>query len=113
MKRYDDPLLGRRPVIPQETCVLVACDSADEAHYLCAVLNSAVVNELVQAHSVRGGKGFGTPGMLEFVPLRRFQADERLHRELAQLSRQAHAASEEARVAIQQRIDGLAGGVLR
>ena len=37
----DDPLLGRRPVVPQETCVLIACASADEAHYLCAVLNSA------------------------------------------------------------------------
>ena len=28
-----------RPMIPQETCVLVACDSSDEAHYLCAMLN--------------------------------------------------------------------------
>jgi hypothetical protein len=109
---HDDPLLGRRPVIPQETCVLVACDSADEAHYVCAVLNSAVVNQLVQASSVRGGKGFGTPGMLEFVPLRRFRSDNERHRELAELSRQAHAASEEGRVAVQQRIDRLADGVL-
>ncbi len=74
VEEHDDPLLGRRPMIPQETCVLVACDSADEAHYVCAVLNSAVVNELVRACSVRGGKGFGTPGMLEFIPLGRFQA---------------------------------------
>ena len=40
-----------------------------EAHYLCAVLNSEAVNQRVAAHSVRGGKGFGTPGMLEYVPL--------------------------------------------
>ncbi len=31
---WDDPLLGLRPVVPQETCVLVACASGDEAHYL-------------------------------------------------------------------------------
>ena len=61
IEEIDDPVLGRRPVVPQETCVLVACESADEAHYVCAVLNSAVVNDLVSAHSVRGGKGFGTP----------------------------------------------------
>ena len=39
----DDPVLGLRPVIPQETCVLIAVDSPPEAHYLCALLNSAIV----------------------------------------------------------------------
>jgi hypothetical protein len=85
------PAAQPRPTIPQETCVLVACDSADEAHYVCAVLNSAMVNELVLAHSVRGGKGFGTPGMLEYVPLARYRPDDPRHVELASLSRQAHA----------------------
>jgi hypothetical protein len=92
VEETDDPLLGRRPVVPQETCVLLACDSADEAHYVCAVLNSAIVGDLVLAHSVCGGKGFGTPGMLEFLPLRRFRGDDLRHAELAALGRQAHAA---------------------
>ena len=26
VEAIDDPLLGRRPVVPQETCVLTACD---------------------------------------------------------------------------------------
>ena len=38
VETIDDPHLGRRPVVPQETCVLVACESGDEAHYLCALL---------------------------------------------------------------------------
>ena len=88
----DDPLLGRRPVIPQETCVLVAVDSAAEAHYVCAVLNSAVVGFLVAAHSVRGGKGFGTPSMLDYLRLRRFDPHDRRHAELASLSQAAHVA---------------------
>jgi hypothetical protein len=113
IEQRHDPLLGRRPMIPQETCVIVACDSADEAHYLCAVLNSAVVNELVRASSVRGGKGFGTPGMLTFIPLRRFQPDNRRHGELAALSRRAHAATEEdVQADIRREIDGLAAAVL-
>ena len=114
VEEHDDPLLGRRPVIPQETCVLVACDSGDEAHYLCAVLNSAVVNDLVRASSVCGGKGFGTPGMLEFVPLGRFQLGDRRHGELAVLSRTAHTVVEEAIQAnVQRQIDRLAATVLR
>jgi hypothetical protein len=108
VEEVDDPLLGRRPMVPQETCVLVACDSADEAHYICAVLNSAIVGDLASASQVRGGKGFGTPGMLEFVPLRRFQPDNPRHTELAALSRQAHAGAGEA---IQRAIDRLAAEV--
>ncbi|MGA2068287.1 MAG: N-6 DNA methylase [Thermoguttaceae bacterium] len=86
----DDPWLGPRPVVPQETCVLVACASADEAHYLCAVLNSSLVGNLVAGHSVAGGKGFGTPGILDVLPIRAFDAQNPLHAALAACSRQAH-----------------------
>jgi adenine-specific DNA-methyltransferase len=109
VEEVDDPWLGRRPVIPQETCVLVACGSADEAHYICAVLNSAIVNERILACSVRGGKGFGTPGMLDFVPLCRFRPDDPRHVELAALSRMAHADAVER---IEPRIDRLAAELL-
>jgi hypothetical protein len=80
-------------MVPQETCVLVACGSADEAHYLCAMLNSRAINELVSGHSVRAGKGFGTPSMLDYLPIRRFRPDDPRHQELASLSRQAHEAA--------------------
>jgi hypothetical protein len=86
----DDPFLGRRPVVPQETCVIIACESVEEAHYLCAVLNSSLVNYLVQSHSVQGGKGFGTPNMLEYLNLRRFDPLNTVHKELANCSEAAH-----------------------
>ena len=109
LEEIDDPHLGRRPVVPQETCVLVACDSTDEAHYLCALLNSSPVHELVAAHSVAGGKGFGTPSILDFLPLGRFDPADPRHVLLAAASREAHlsAAAED----LQRRIDRLAGEV--
>ncbi len=88
--QVDDPHLGTRPVVPQETCALVAVDSAPEAHYLCAVLNSSIVNFLVASHSVCGGKGFGTPSMLDFLNLRRYDPTNPQHAELSECSRQAH-----------------------
>jgi len=106
----DDPLLGRRPVVPQETCVLVECGSTDEAHYVCAVLNSSVADFLVASHSVHGGKGFGTPGMLDYVRLRRFDPQNRRHAELAACSRTAHRIVAEgiAPDIVQRQIDELA-----
>ena len=93
----DDPLLGRRTVVPQETCALVACDAADEAHYLCALLNSRPVHCVAAGHQIAGGKGFGTPGMLEFIGIGRFDPEDPRHRQLAELSRQAHAAARDDR----------------
>jgi methylase of polypeptide subunit release factors len=108
VEEADDPLLGRRPVVPQETCVLIAIDSADAAHYVCAVLNSAIAGFLVAAHSVAGGKGFGTPGVLDFIRLRRFDPEDARHAELAALSRAAHAAGGVDVADIQCTIDRLA-----
>jgi hypothetical protein len=104
-----DPRLGCRPIVPQETCVIVACSSADEAYYVCAMLNSQIVGELVSASSVRGGKGFGTPGMLDFIPMTEYRPDDPRHVELAALSRTAHSIDSPN---IQGDIDRLAAQVL-
>ncbi|MCE5304016.1 MAG: SAM-dependent methyltransferase [Planctomycetaceae bacterium] len=96
VESIDDPRLGRRPVVPQETCVLVACQSSDEAHFLCACLNSASIGRRALACSVRGGKGFGTPGLLKLLPLPPFRPDDPRHRALAAWSRQAHAGQASA-----------------
>ena len=37
---------GGKPVVPQETITLVASDSPEEAHYICAVLNSTLLGSL-------------------------------------------------------------------
>ncbi len=111
VRPVDDLVLGPRAVVPQETCVLIACETEAEAHYVCAVLNSALVNFLVTAHSVCGGKGFGTPSMLDFVKLRRFDPQDPRHADLSACSRQAHLAAARGREfsEIQSRIDRLAG----
>ncbi|MGD9127009.1 MAG: N-6 DNA methylase [Planctomycetia bacterium] len=86
----DDPILGRRPVLIQETCVQIATETLAEAHYLCALLNSSPIGAVVSAHSVDGGKSFGSPGMLEYLGLRRYEAEKEEHRELVVRSKEKH-----------------------
>ena len=115
VEELDDPWIGRRPVVPQETCVLVAAGSGPhEAHYFCALLNSAVVGFLAASHSVRGGKSFGTPSMLDYLPLGRFNPDCPEHKALSAASRLAHARAERGDdlTEVQQRIDSLAARLL-
>jgi len=111
----DDRLLGRRVPVPQETCALIDAKNADEAHYVCGVLNSAIVDFLVRSHSVRGGKGFGTPGMLRRLNIRRFDPDDARHMALAEASREAHRAVAAGRdvAELQRRIDEVAAPMWR
>jgi hypothetical protein len=106
----DDPALGRRPCVCQETCVLVAVETIEEADYLAALMNSAPVNFLALAQSVRGGKGFGSPGLLETLRIRRYAPWDFRHRRLAMAGEEARRLAPGAIDApVLEEIDLLAG----
>ncbi|MHB8898090.1 MAG: hypothetical protein ACYC6Y_05035, partial [Thermoguttaceae bacterium] len=95
LQPVDIPHFGARPAVCQETCSMIAAESADEAYYLAAVLNSSIVGFLVRAHNVAGGKGFGSPGMLEHLRISRFDPTNADHRCLAELGLAAHVAADQ------------------
>jgi SAM-dependent methyltransferase len=102
-------------VVPQHIVTLVALDTAEEAHFVCAVVNSSPVDFTLQSCSQKGGKSFGTPHVLENIRVPRYDPANSAHRQLAALSQQAHeatAAGDAARVRqIEAEIDILAAQV--
>jgi hypothetical protein len=85
--------LGSKPVVPQHIVTLVASHSEREAHYICAVINSAPANFAARAYSQEGGKSFGTPHILEHIRIPLFDPKNPVHQRLAELSAQAHEAA--------------------
>ena len=73
----------------------VTCETPDEAHYLCAVLNTDRVNDAIKAVQTLGQQGprdiHRRP--LEEVPIPRYDAEDPRHTELADVSREAHAVA--------------------
>jgi len=80
---------GRKTLIATDTTSLITTKSADEAHYLCALLNSRTVDEFIRSFS-SGGRGFGAPSVVKNIAMPRFDERQATHRRLAELSRQAH-----------------------
>jgi len=80
---------GTRPVISTETTAFFAVDNKDEAHYLCAVLNSEIVNGFIKSFSA-AGRGFGTPSIMNNFAIPRFDNSNKIHKKLADLSEKAH-----------------------
>lgn len=101
-----------RPVLCQETHTFVDFDSQDEAHYFCALLNSAPADLLIRCTT--GSKGFGSPGILDMIAIPRFDPSSPIHQDLADASRRVHALAEngattEAITSVEHEINRLAG----
>jgi SAM-dependent methyltransferase len=78
-----------KPTVPDHTLILIDCASKDEAHYICAALNSAPARLGVQAYIVL----HPDPHILEHIRIPRFNPKDPVHRRLAELSERAHEAA--------------------
>ena len=81
--------LGLKPVISTKTTAFFAVDNKDEAHYLCAILNSEIVNDFIKSFSA-AGRGFGTPSIMNNFAIPCFNNSNETHKQLAELSEKAH-----------------------
>jgi hypothetical protein len=82
-----------KPVAPQNIVALVDCSSPDEAHYICALVNSSPFQFAANSYSQVGGKSMGSPHILEHIRIPRFDPKNPVHLRLAELSMQAHEAA--------------------
>jgi SAM-dependent methyltransferase len=73
-------------IIPDHTCVLVPTTTAEEAHFIAALLNSAVAQAIVCNYVVL----HPSPHVMRHVAIPRFKPKDALHKTLATLSKQAH-----------------------
>jgi hypothetical protein len=73
-------------VVPDHTLVSVDVGTSDEAHFLCAVLNSTPSNYIVTNYvALHPG-----PHVLKYIRIPAFDRRKGIHRELSSLSRQCH-----------------------
>ncbi|MEJ5340859.1 MAG: hypothetical protein WHT09_04750 [Thermogutta sp.] len=81
--------LPAKPVIPQETCCFVPVESSEEGHYLAGVLNSPLVEAIIQAFGLSGSRSFGSPSLLHYLRIPRFRPTDPVHMQLAEFYGQA------------------------
>ncbi|MBW2169483.1 MAG: hypothetical protein JRG69_09540 [Deltaproteobacteria bacterium] len=82
-------VFGRKAVISTDTTSFFALDKKLEAHYLCAILNSDLVDQYIRSFSAPG-RGFGAPSVMETLGIPQFSEKDPVHKDLARLSIKAH-----------------------
>jgi len=80
---------GYKMLIPTDTTSLFASKKEDEAHYLCAVINSQAVREFIRSYS-SAGRGFGAPSVMAHVGIPEYDVANKRHRKLAGVSKRLH-----------------------
>jgi methylase of polypeptide subunit release factors len=77
--------------VADEATMFYETNNELEAHYLCAILNSDVVNELIKPLQPKGSKGERHIVRRPFVfPIPNFDPSNPVHRRLAELSKACH-----------------------
>ena len=85
---FNHNLLGNKVIIPQHTVSFVPFETIDEAHYFCAVGNSTISTFIHKNYST--SKSYGSPHVLEYINIPKFDRRKKYHIELSELSKQAH-----------------------
>jgi len=81
--------IGEKDVIPTDTTSLIPFKSEEEAHYVCAILNSSPVRFCVRSYS-SAGRGFGSPSIVKHFGIPKYERSNEVHWKLSELSKRAH-----------------------
>jgi len=79
--------ISGKPVVPDHKLMLVACASKAEAHFLCAALNSTPARMVVSGYTIEVSMD---PHILGRLRIPKFDPKDKVHKQLAELSIQAH-----------------------
>ncbi|MEN3027625.1 MAG: SAM-dependent DNA methyltransferase, partial [Chlorobiota bacterium] len=79
-----------RPTVPDHKLMLVDCGSEEEAHFVCACLNSSLGQFVAQSYAVEIQMD---PHILDHIRIPRFDPSNSVHIRLAELSQEAHEAA--------------------
>jgi len=90
------PPFGYKTIIPSDTTSFFPVDNENEAHYLCAVINSAPVRDFIKSYS-SAGRGFGTPSVMKHIGIPKFDKNNKLHSKLTETSKKCHRLKAEGK----------------
>jgi len=88
ISQYKTPF-GFKTLIPTDTTAFFNTNDEDEAHYLCAIINSKPIRDFIKSFS-SAGRGFGAPSVMKYVGIPKFDPQNSLHQKLSKMSKILH-----------------------
>lgn len=87
VSEIDCEFIGKKTVVTDSKILYVALDNESEAHYMCAILNSKIIGEIIKAYTIDVQKGVD---IVKNINIQTFNKHNKYHIQLAELSKNAH-----------------------
>ena len=85
---HNDKFLGDKIVVTDSKVLYVSFDTKAEAHYLCGILNSRIIGEIIEAYTIDTQRGVD---IVKNINIPNFDNKNKYHNEIAKLSLNAHS----------------------
>jgi len=82
------PLIGDRPFVPDHKVYFADFTSKDMAHFVCGILNSKIVREYVESHTIQ----IQVSNIFKHLSIPQYDLNNLQHIKLVELSKKAHSA---------------------
>jgi len=86
----DDDILGKKTIIPNEKIIYVGLSNRDEAFYLCGILSSTPMRELVESFTVSIQIG---PSTIDKLQISEFDPENEYHMAISKACRKGHKST--------------------
>lgn len=83
----NDPFLSQKIVVCDSKVLYVSFDCEIEAHYLCGILNSRVIGDIIEAYTIDTQRGVD---IVNNINIPKFDITNKIHMKMAELSKAAH-----------------------
>lgn len=83
----NDPFLGSKSVVFDSKVLFCPLDNENEAHYLCALLNSQTISSIIDSYTISTNRGID---VLKNIRIAKFDPNNPDHAKLSELSIEAH-----------------------
>lgn len=87
------PLMGNRPYVPDHKVYFADFTSKAAAHFVCGILNSNIVREYVESHTIQ----IQVSNIFKHLSIPQYKPSDARHTELSKLTQAAHKATSEAK----------------
>jgi hypothetical protein len=85
---HNDKFLGDKMIVTDSKVLYVSFDSLQEAHYLCGILNSRIIGEIIEAYTIDTQRGVD---IVKNINVPNFDPKNKYHSEISKLSISAHS----------------------
>ena len=85
----NDEYLGEKLVLSDSKVLSVSFDDMDEAYYVCGVLNSKNIEEIIQGYTINTNRGID---VVDNIRIPHFDKDNEIHKLISENSQKAHNA---------------------